>query len=199
MTGVQTCALPISGSAYPTSGQVIGQTLTTNGSSGTYAVAVFSPGIVGTIGATGPTGSTGPTGPTGPTGATGATGSNARAFAWQFYDGGAVLTTSSDPLSYLTSPVTCTIGASSSNTAAITVDTGTVTIKFWKVASGTSVPTSSNSINTSGIALSTGTLLITGSTSDFTTTSIAVGDTMRAAITAVTGSPTKVTATLFCQ
>jgi hypothetical protein len=47
--------------------------------------------------------------------------------------------------------------------------------------------------------LTTGTLLITNSTSDFTTTSIAVGDTMRAAIVAVTGSPTKVTSTLFCQ
>lgn len=35
------------GAAYPSSGQVLGQVLSTNGSAGTYAMEVFSPGIVG--------------------------------------------------------------------------------------------------------------------------------------------------------
>jgi hypothetical protein len=58
------------GSAYPVSGQVIGQVMTTNGSSGVFPVQVFSAGIVARAGATGPTGATGTTGPTGATGAT---------------------------------------------------------------------------------------------------------------------------------
>lgn len=67
--------------------------------------------------------------------------------------------------------------------------TGTVTVKFWRVASGgTAVPTSANSINTSGVSLTTGTYVHSTTLTDFTSTAIAVGDVIGGAVTVNNGA-----------
>lgn len=70
----------------------------------------------------------------------------------------------------------------------IAVDTGTCTVKVWKVATGTAVPTISNVINTSGVSISSGTYVRSTTTSDFTTTSVAANDILAYDITAVSGA-----------
>ena len=70
----------------------------------------------------------------------------------------------------------------------ITADQGTLTFKTWKVATGTAVPTVSNSISTSGVSLSTGTAIKSSTTSDFTTTTITAGDIIAFQITAVSAA-----------
>jgi hypothetical protein len=69
----------------------------------------------------------------------------------------------------------------------ITADVGTITIKIWKIATGTAKPTNANSINTSGISLSTGTAIRSSSLGDFTTLAVAAGDIFAAEVTAVGG------------
>lgn len=58
----------------------------------------------------------------------------------------------------------------------IVVDTGTVTVKVWKIVTGTAKPTSANSINTSGVAISSGTAIRSTTLTDFTTTTVSAGD-----------------------
>lgn len=70
----------------------------------------------------------------------------------------------------------------------IVADTGTATVSCWKIASGTTAPTISNIINTSGVALSTGTAIISSTTSDFTTTTVAANDIFAFNLTAVSGA-----------
>jgi hypothetical protein len=94
---------------------------------------------------------------------------------------------------YLTVPFACTLKGYSLN-----IDQGSITVKFWKVASGTAVPTSSNSISTSGESISTGTAIDTATLSDFTTTTINAYDHMAMAIAAVS-SATQVNGVLSCQ
>lgn len=53
---------------------------------------------------------------------------------------------------------------------------GTCTIKVWKKASGTTLPTASDSINTSGLSLVTGEAIESTDVSDFTTVNITKGD-----------------------
>jgi hypothetical protein len=72
----------------------------------------------------------------------------------------------------------------------ITLDTGTITLKVWKKATGTAKPTSADSINTSGISLSTGTNVRSVTLTDFTTLAVAAGDIFAAEITAVGGGVT---------
>jgi hypothetical protein len=67
----------------------------------------------------------------------------------------------------------------------IAVDAGTCTIKFCRKASGTAVPTISDSINTSGVAISSGTLVESTTVSDFTSTTVTAGDIIIAIATAV--------------
>ena len=67
----------------------------------------------------------------------------------------------------------------------ISVDTGTITVKIWKIATGTAHPTSADSINTSGISLSSNTSIHSTDTTDFTTTTVSIGDIFAAEITAV--------------
>jgi len=69
----------------------------------------------------------------------------------------------------------------------ITVDAGTVTLKIWKIATGTAKPTNANSINTSGISLSSGTSIRSSTLTDFTTTAVTAGDIFACEITAVSG------------
>lgn len=77
----------------------------------------------------------------------------------------------------------------------IMVDTGTCTVKTWKVATGTAIPTVANSISTSGVAISTGTAIRSTTLSDFTTTTITANDMLAFNITAVSGA-TKIIFTL---
>lgn len=69
----------------------------------------------------------------------------------------------------------------------ITVDAGTITIKVWKVGTGTAHPTNANSINTSGLSLSTGTSVHSTTVTDFTTVDVNVGDVFAVEITASSG------------
>jgi hypothetical protein len=69
----------------------------------------------------------------------------------------------------------------------ITADTGTITVKIWKIATGTAKPTNANSINTSGISLATGTAIRSATLTDFTTLAVAAGDIFAAEVTAVSG------------
>jgi len=94
---------------------------------------------------------------------------------------------------YLTVPFACNIQSWN-----LAIDAGTITIKFWKVATGTAIPTSANSINTNGVSISTGTAIHSTTLTDFTTTSIAAYDIMAANVYAVTTAKF-VNATLECQ
>jgi hypothetical protein len=94
---------------------------------------------------------------------------------------------------YMTIPFGCTINAYN-----LAIDTGTITVKFWKVATGTAIPTSGNSINTSGVAISSGTAIHSTTLSDFTTTTVTANDIMAMDITAVS-SATFVNGVLACQ
>lgn len=61
----------------------------------------------------------------------------------------------------------------------------TATIKYWRLATGTSTPTSANSINTSGVSLSTGTAVHSTTVTDFTSTAIAANDIIAVQLSAV--------------
>jgi len=115
-----------------------------------------------------------------------------RAIVFPFDGGGSALTIGKTM--YIRVPIACTITdwSISSTTAE------TVTIKVWKIATGTAIPTVSNSISTSGVSLSTGTHVRSTTLSDFTTTAIAANDVVAANITAVTSSQF-VNFTLGCQ
>lgn len=58
----------------------------------------------------------------------------------------------------------------------IAADAGTCTVKTWKKATGTAIPTVTDLISTSGVSLSTGTLVRSSTTSDFTTTTVTAND-----------------------
>ncbi len=96
-------------------------------------------------------------------------GQAARGFGASFDGGGVAL--SSGLTAYLSVPTGGTITAWT-----ILVDAGTCTIKVWKIAAGTAIPTVSNNINTSGVAISTGTAVHSTTVSDFTTVTVTNGD-----------------------
>lgn len=98
-----------------------------------------------------------------------------------FERGGAALTTGKGK-GYVTCPVAGTITAWS-----IGADAGTATIKVWKKATGTAVPTVADLINTTGVQLSTGTYVRSTTLSDFTTTTVAAGDIFAFDLSAVSG------------
>lgn len=108
-----------------------------------------------------------------------------------FNGGGTALATSNTVAVVV--PFACTI--SGYNLAA---DAGTFTVKIWKKASGTAIPTISDVINTSGLALATGTALISTTTSDFTSTTNTANDIWIAAITAV-ATATWATVSIRCD
>ena len=95
--------------------------------------------------------------------------------------GGSALSTG--VLGYKRMPYACTGLASWS----ITVDAGTATMKTWKVATGTAIPTTSNSISTSGVSISTGTNVTSPTVSDFTTTTTSAGDVFGFDLSAASG------------
>lgn len=115
-----------------------------------------------------------------------------RSFGAGFDGGGSALTTGKT--TYYTIPFACTIAAYS-----ITVDTGTVSLDVWKVATGTAIPTVSNSILTGGfLALSTGTALHSTSTALFTTTTVSANDIVGINLEAV-ASATQVSLVIQCN
>ncbi len=75
----------------------------------------------------------------------------------------------------------------------ISADQGTCTLKVWKKATGTAIPTIANVINTSGVSLATGTHIDSTTVTDFTTTTVSIGDQFMAQITAVSGGATDIT------
>ena len=154
-------------------------------------------GATGATGATGPSG--GPTGPTGATGATGATGPSAvHAFGGSFggtASGAPVLTASSTTAVYTTVPYSCTIQAWN-----ITISPAdTATIDIWKVATGTAIPTSSNSITASATpAISSGTALHSTTLTGWTT-SVSANDIVGINLKAVGGTATYANLVVQCQ
>ncbi len=96
----------------------------------------------------------------------------------------------------LTVPFACTISAY--NLAFSPGDTGTITVKFWKVATGTAIPTISNVINTSGVSIASGTAIHSTTTSDFTTTAVAANDMIAMVVTAV-ATTKSITGVLECD
>ena len=88
-----------------------------------------------------------------------------------FDGGGSALTAGTTVARYVTLPAACTIVAFD-----ISVDAGTATFKTWRVASGTAIPTVSDSISTSGVAISTGTALHSTTVTDWTDTTLDAND-----------------------
>lgn len=84
--------------------------------------------------------------------------------------------------SYYVFPVAGTITAWN-----IVVDAGTATVKTWKIATGTTAPTSGNLISTSGVSLSSNTAIRSTTTSDFTTTAVSANDIFAFDLSAVSG------------
>jgi len=70
----------------------------------------------------------------------------------------------------------------------ITADTGACTIQTWKVATGTAVPTVSNSISTSGVSLASGTAKHSADTSHFMHITVAAYDIFAFNVSAVTSA-----------
>jgi hypothetical protein len=93
-----------------------------------------------------------------------------RSFGTTFGDtGGSALTSGS--VVYFTVPYSCTISAWNA-----TVDAGTVTFDVWKIATGTAIPTVTNTITASALpAISTGTALHSTTLTSWTT-SVAAND-----------------------
>jgi len=58
----------------------------------------------------------------------------------------------------------------------ILVDAGTATVSTWRKATGTAIPTISNTISTSGVAISSGTAIHSTTLTDFTSTAISAHD-----------------------
>jgi hypothetical protein len=103
------------------------------------------------------------------------------------------ITAGSTATDYMTVPFACTISAYN-----ILIDAGTITIKFWKIATGTAIPTVSNSINTSGVAISSGTAIHSTTVSDFTTTTVTANDIIAMNVSTV-ATAKFVSATLECD
>ncbi len=118
----------------------------------------------------------------------------ARAISFSIGDpGGSALTAAATTTAYVTVPFACTISAYN-----LMIDAGTITVKFWKVATGTAIPTSSNSINTSGVAIATGTAIHSATVSDFTSTTVTKDDMMAMNVTA-TATAKYVSGVLQCD
>ncbi len=94
--------------------------------------------------------------------------------------GGTAFTAGTTVTDYITVPIACTITAYN----LVLLPSGTITVKFWKIATGTAVPTSANSINTSGVGISSGTAIHSTTLSDFTSTTVTANDIMAMNVTA---------------
>ncbi len=104
-------------------------------------------------------------------------------FTAHFSRGGAAIQTNDVIITPWTCPYSGTITGYS-----ISANTGTCTLKTWKKANGTAIPTISDVISTSGVSLSTGTHIRSSTVSDFTTTTVTAGDMFMAQVTATSGA-----------
>lgn len=110
-----------------------------------------------------------------------------------FDGGGSALTSGSTSTVYFTAPSACTIAAWN-----ITVDTGTITFDIWKIATGTAIPTVTNTITASALpALSTGTALHSTTLTGWTT-SVSANDIFGININTV-ASATKASLVIQCN
>jgi hypothetical protein len=127
------------------------------------------------------------------TGCTADTNSQIRTIGAGFDGGGTALTSGSTQTTYFTVPFACTIAAWN-----ITVDTGTITFDIWKIATGTAIPTVSNTITASALpALSTGTAVHSTTLTGWTT-SVSANDIFGININTV-ATATKASLTLQCN
>jgi len=116
-----------------------------------------------------------------------------RAIGAGFDGSGSALTSGATATSYFTVPFACTISAWN-----ITVDTGTITFDVWKVATGTAIPTSGNSITASALpAISSGTAVHSTTLTGWTT-SVAANDIFAVNINTV-ASATKASLIVECD
>jgi hypothetical protein len=114
-----------------------------------------------------------------------------RAIGYNFDGGGAALTTSN--AGYFTVPFACTISAWSA-----TVDTGTITWDVWKIATGTVIPTVSNTIVASAApVIASGTALHSATLTGWTT-AVAANDIFGFKVSAV-ASATRASLVLECD
>lgn len=116
-----------------------------------------------------------------------------RAIGAGFDGAGQALTSGATQTVYFTVPFACTITAWN-----ITVDTGTATLDVWKIATGTAIPTSANSITAAALpAIASGTAVHSTTLTGWTT-SVAANDIMAVNINTV-ASATKASLILECD
>ncbi len=108
---------------------------------------------------------------------------NVGGFTAHFSRGGSAIQTNDVIVTPWTCPYSGTITGYS-----ISADTGTCTLKTWKRANGTAIPTIANVISTSGVSLSTGTHIRSSTVTDFTTINVTEGDMFMAQVTATSGA-----------
>lgn len=118
-------------------------------------------------------------------------------FGGSFLNGGSAVVAGGSPSLPVTAPAACTIKAWDISIGG--TDSGTATVKFLKVASGTASPTlAGNSINTVGVSLAAGTHIHSTTLTDFTTTAVSAGDIIAVALTA-SATNVGVSAAIECQ
>ena len=127
------------------------------------------------------------------TGCTADANSQIRSIGAGFDGGGSALTSGATQTAYFTVPFACTIAAWN-----ITVDTGTITFDVWKIATGTAIPTVSNTITASALpAISTGTAVHSTTLTGWTT-SVSANDIFGVNINTV-ATATKASLVLQCN
>lgn len=110
-----------------------------------------------------------------------------------FDGGGSPLTSGTTSTTYFTVPFACTISAWNA-----TVDTGTITLDVWKIATGTAIPTIANTITASALpAISSGTAIHSTTLTGWTK-SVSANDIFGVEINAVS-SATKASLVLECD
>lgn len=118
---------------------------------------------------------------------------NIRSIGGSFDGGGSPLSSGAAQTTYFTAPFACAIAAWN-----ITVDTGTITFDVWKIATGTAIPTVSNTITASALpAISSGTAVHSTTLTGWTT-SVAANDIFGININTVSGA-TKASLVLQCN
>lgn len=139
-------------------------------------------GLTGPVGPEGPTGPTGPTGPPGPIGVTGSTGPNEFQFGVSFDGQGSGVLLNSITYFRMTKS-----GIIQSWSIVAVGTNPTCTLDVWKIASGTALPTVSNSI----VAASPPQLILGNAVSSTVmtgwTTTFSAGDIFAVKVTAVSG------------
>ena len=120
--------------------------------------------------------------------------SKIRSFGASFSGGGSALTAPTTSAAFVV-PYACTISGWN-----ISLDaTDTATVKVWKIATGTAIPTVTNLINTSGVSISSGTNVSSSVVTDFTTLAVAAKDIVIIDMTAVGGTAKLLTFTVTCN